>query len=171
MIFVVGFFFIERSVKDPAVPPRTWSNQNFLPLFLYSWRWFWTRCIPPLCSSLPVSIGLWMRPKSNSSKYSRFVSGNHLLVLILELFQGSLGLVCSKCRSPLHSHWQVLYPFRRFLPYWYRYLGVSGGAFAYLTGVFAPHIPRRVLLIGGQVCVVFQITSHGASMAPFFFTP
>ena len=35
VIFVVSFFYIERAVEDPAVPPSTWSNKNFLPLFIY----------------------------------------------------------------------------------------------------------------------------------------
>jgi hypothetical protein len=33
------FFAVERYVKDPAVPPSTWSNKNFIPLFFFTWRW------------------------------------------------------------------------------------------------------------------------------------
>ena len=36
-LFVV-FFLVERYVKDPALPPRTWSNTNFTPMFIYAWR-------------------------------------------------------------------------------------------------------------------------------------
>jgi hypothetical protein len=38
IIFIISFFFVERIVKDPAVPPSTWTNKNFLPLFIYCLR-------------------------------------------------------------------------------------------------------------------------------------
>lgn len=41
VVFIVAFFFIERVVEDPAVPPRTWTNKNFLPLFIYAWSVYW----------------------------------------------------------------------------------------------------------------------------------
>lgn len=37
--FFVAFFFVERYVKDPAIPPRTWFNKNFAVMFFYSWRY------------------------------------------------------------------------------------------------------------------------------------
>ncbi len=33
-----AFFVVERISKDPALPPRTWSNKNFAPMFFYAWR-------------------------------------------------------------------------------------------------------------------------------------
>ncbi|KIJ40339.1 hypothetical protein M422DRAFT_173980 [Sphaerobolus stellatus SS14] len=41
VIFIIGFFFIERTVREPAVPPRIWTTHNFLPLFLYCWSIYW----------------------------------------------------------------------------------------------------------------------------------
>ncbi|KAF8581964.1 MFS general substrate transporter [Ramaria rubella] len=104
VIFVVGFFFIERYVKDPAVPPRTWTNQNFLPLFLYSWSLYW------------------------------FL--NSMELQLIQVFQDLWG-------------WSALSAALHCLP-----IGISGGTSAYLTGVFAPYIPRRILLIGGQILMV-----------------
>jgi hypothetical protein len=41
-IFAFGaFLVIERIVKDPALPPRTWTNKNFTPLFFYGWSIYW----------------------------------------------------------------------------------------------------------------------------------
>jgi len=36
-----AFLFLERIVKDPALPPRTWTNKNFTPLFFYGWSIYW----------------------------------------------------------------------------------------------------------------------------------
>lgn len=33
IVFFVAFFVVERVSKDPALPPRTWSNKNFAPMF------------------------------------------------------------------------------------------------------------------------------------------
>lgn len=33
-----AFFVVERYVKDAALPPSTWSNTNFTPMFFYAWR-------------------------------------------------------------------------------------------------------------------------------------
>ncbi|KAJ8520062.1 hypothetical protein ONZ45_g3098 [Pleurotus djamor] len=41
VVSVIAFFFIERIVKNPALPPATWSNKNFLPLFFYAWSPYW----------------------------------------------------------------------------------------------------------------------------------
>jgi MFS family permease len=38
VILFVAFFVIERISKDPALPPSTWSNKNFTPMFFYAWR-------------------------------------------------------------------------------------------------------------------------------------
>ncbi|KAF8520827.1 major facilitator superfamily domain-containing protein [Gautieria morchelliformis] len=101
VIFVVSFFLIERSVKDPAVPPRIWSNQNFLPLFLYSWSIYWSL---------------------NASELQ-----------LIQIFQDLWG-------------WSALSAALHCIP-----IGVAGGVVSYLTGAFALHVPRRVLLIGGQL--------------------
>ena len=39
IVFFVGFLVVERFVKDPAIPPRTWFNKNFAVMFFYSWRY------------------------------------------------------------------------------------------------------------------------------------
>ncbi|KAJ7592828.1 major facilitator superfamily domain-containing protein [Mycena floridula] len=41
IVMFAAFFFIERIVKSPALPPATWSNKNFLPLFFYAWSVYW----------------------------------------------------------------------------------------------------------------------------------
>ena len=41
-VFVVGAFFgIEQYVSNPALPPKTWTNKNFIPLFFYAWSPYW----------------------------------------------------------------------------------------------------------------------------------
>ena len=39
VILFIAFFFVERFVKDPALPSSTWSNKNFAPMFFYAWRY------------------------------------------------------------------------------------------------------------------------------------
>ncbi|KAJ7579811.1 major facilitator superfamily domain-containing protein [Mycena floridula] len=41
ILMFAAFLFIERIVKSPALPPATWSNKNFLPLFFYAWSIYW----------------------------------------------------------------------------------------------------------------------------------
>jgi MFS family permease len=38
VFLLLAFLAVESYVKDPAVPPSTWSNKNFTPLFFYTWR-------------------------------------------------------------------------------------------------------------------------------------
>ncbi|TFK37329.1 major facilitator superfamily domain-containing protein [Crucibulum laeve] len=41
VVLLASFLVIERIVKDPAFPTRTWSNKNFTPLFFYAWSIYW----------------------------------------------------------------------------------------------------------------------------------
>lgn len=38
---IVAFFVVEYHVPYPAVPPSTWTNKNFIPLFFYAWSIYW----------------------------------------------------------------------------------------------------------------------------------
>ncbi|KAK7453580.1 hypothetical protein VKT23_001463 [Stygiomarasmius scandens] len=101
-IFAFGaFLFIERIVKDPALPPRTWTNKNFTPLFFVGWSIYW-----------------WLFSVE---------------MQLVEVFTTLWGI-------------STLSAAIRCLP-----LGIAGGTSAYLTGIFAPKIPKLVLLISGQV--------------------
>ncbi|TFK33520.1 major facilitator superfamily domain-containing protein [Crucibulum laeve] len=42
IVLLTTFLVIERIVKDPAFPTRTWSNKNFTPLFFYAWSIYWS---------------------------------------------------------------------------------------------------------------------------------
>jgi len=112
IVFLAGFFFIERIVKDPVVPPSTWRNKNFLPLFFYTWSIYW------------------------------FLNASE--ILLIQVFQDLFN-------------WSPLSAAVHCIP-----IGVAGGITAYTTGIAAPYIPRRVLLIGGQIfpaiaCVLFAL--------------
>ena len=39
IVVVIAFFFVERKVPDPAVPPHTWSTPNIIPLFIHCLRY------------------------------------------------------------------------------------------------------------------------------------
>ncbi|KAJ4482447.1 major facilitator superfamily domain-containing protein [Lentinula aciculospora] len=41
VVMFAMFLLIERIVKDPALPPRTWTNKSFTPLFFYGWSVYW----------------------------------------------------------------------------------------------------------------------------------
>ncbi|KAF5373033.1 hypothetical protein D9758_001641 [Tetrapyrgos nigripes] len=96
-----GFLVIERIVKDPALPPRTWTNKNFTPLFFYGWSIYW-----------------WV-----------FATQMQLVEVFTSLWGISTLSAALRC-----------------LP-----LGIAGGTTAYLTGIFAPKVPRLVLLVSGQL--------------------
>ena len=104
ILLLIGFFFIERVVSQPAVPPRTWSNKNFLPLFFYAWSIYW------------------------------WVFG--VQIEIIQVFTDLWGM--SALEAAL-----------RCLP-----LGISSGISAYLAGILAPHVPKKILLVSGQVLML-----------------
>ncbi|KAJ3735907.1 major facilitator superfamily domain-containing protein [Lentinula guzmanii] len=101
IVMCIVFLLIERIVKDPALPPRTWTNKNFTPLFFYGWSVYWWLFSSEL-QLVQVFTGLW--------------------------------------------HFTSLSAAVRCLP-----LGISGGTTAMLTGYIASKVPRRLLLVGGQV--------------------
>ncbi|KAJ8488461.1 hypothetical protein ONZ45_g13945 [Pleurotus djamor] len=41
VVFIIVFFFVERFVSDPALPPSIWSNKNFTPIFIIAWSPYW----------------------------------------------------------------------------------------------------------------------------------
>ncbi|KAJ8520063.1 hypothetical protein ONZ45_g3099 [Pleurotus djamor] len=41
VLSVIAFFIIEHIAKNPALPPATWSNKNFISLFFYAWSPYW----------------------------------------------------------------------------------------------------------------------------------
>ncbi|KIJ40340.1 hypothetical protein M422DRAFT_60599 [Sphaerobolus stellatus SS14] len=116
VIFVVGFFVIERTVKDPAVPPRVWSTHNFLPLFLYCWSIYWTL---------------------NASE-----------LLLIMVFQDLWG-------------WSALKAAVHCIP-----IGISGGISTNLAGVASNYLPRRVLLIGGQLLMAVAVILFALADTP-----
>ena len=104
ILLFIAFFFIERVGSQPAVPPRTWSNKNFLPLVLYAWSIYW-----------------WV-----------FGAEIEFVQVFTDLW-GMSALEAVLCCLPL---------------------GISAGISAYLTGIFAPHIPKKLLLVSGQVLML-----------------
>ncbi|KAF4571718.1 hypothetical protein EYR36_009062 [Pleurotus pulmonarius] len=58
-VFVVGAFFgIEQYVSNPALPPKTWTNKNFIPLFFYAWSPYWW-CLSCELQLVSVFMNLW----------------------------------------------------------------------------------------------------------------
>ncbi|KAJ8502791.1 hypothetical protein ONZ45_g11427 [Pleurotus djamor] len=41
VVLIIAFFFVERFVSDPALPPSIWSNKNFTPIFIVAWSPYW----------------------------------------------------------------------------------------------------------------------------------
>ncbi|KAJ7582276.1 major facilitator superfamily domain-containing protein [Mycena floridula] len=101
ILMFAAFLFIERIVKSPALPPATWSNKNFLPLFFYAWSPYW------------------------------WVFG--VQVQFVEIFMDMWGM--TTLSAAIHC-----------LP-----MGISAGTSSYLSGQFGHKIPKKVLLVTGQV--------------------
>lgn len=57
VVFVL-FFAIERIVNSPALPPKTWTNRNFTPLFFYAWSPYWW-CLSSQLQLVSVFMTLW----------------------------------------------------------------------------------------------------------------
>ncbi|KAJ3729348.1 major facilitator superfamily domain-containing protein [Lentinula raphanica] len=108
IVMFAVFLLIEHIVKDPALPPRTWTNKNFTPLFFYGWSVYW-----------------WL-----------FSCELQLVQIFTDLWHFSSLSAAVRC-----------------LP-----LGISGGATAMLTGYIASKMPRRLLLIGGQILMIVGTT-------------
>ncbi|KAE9402343.1 MFS general substrate transporter [Gymnopus androsaceus JB14] len=53
-----AFLSIESIVKDPALPPRTWTNKNFTPLFFYAWSIYWWYLASEL-QLVQIFVDLW----------------------------------------------------------------------------------------------------------------
>ncbi|KIJ51730.1 hypothetical protein M422DRAFT_223465 [Sphaerobolus stellatus SS14] len=116
VIFIVTFFFIERTVKDPAVPPRIWTTHNFLPLFLYCWSIYW------------------------------FLNG--VEIQLIQIFQDLWG-------------WSALSAALHCIP-----IGVAGGIFTNVVSIAAAYLPRRVILIGGQVLMAVSVVLYSLADTP-----
>jgi MFS family permease len=77
IFLLIAFFFVERYVKDPAVPPSTWTNKNFTPLFFYTWRSVDSRNLHPHSEKLThhppptASTGSSLPHSSQSSSSGR----------------------------------------------------------------------------------------------------
>ncbi|GJJ13376.1 hypothetical protein Clacol_007628 [Clathrus columnatus] len=94
VVFLAGFFIIEYTVSDPAIPPKTWRIHNFLPLFVYCWS---------------------------------------AEIQLIQVFQDLWGW--SAIKAAVHC-----------IP-----IGISGGISTYIAGYLALYIPKKLLLLGGQV--------------------
>ncbi|KAI0073793.1 MFS general substrate transporter [Panus rudis PR-1116 ss-1] len=71
-VFLAAFFFIERIVKDPALPPKTWRLKNFAAMFFYSLSPYWNLFAMEV-QMTSVFQDLWM--------WSPFKSALHFLPL------------------------------------------------------------------------------------------
>ncbi|TCD69756.1 hypothetical protein EIP91_006292 [Steccherinum ochraceum] len=108
IVFFVGFFFVERYVQDPAIPPRTWFNKNFAVMFFYAWSVYWN-----------------------------LLAGELQLV---QVFQDLF--LWSPIKTALH-----------FLPF-----GITGGISTLVAGSYGHLVPRRILLVAGQLFMAVGVT-------------
>ncbi|KAF4607679.1 hypothetical protein EYR40_000014 [Pleurotus pulmonarius] len=58
VIAFVAFFVVESIVKHPALPPKTWRNKNFTPLFFYALSPYWW-CLGCQLQLVSVFLNLW----------------------------------------------------------------------------------------------------------------
>ncbi|KDQ32495.1 hypothetical protein PLEOSDRAFT_1060321 [Pleurotus ostreatus PC15] len=58
VIAFIAFFIIESIVAHPALPPRTWRNKNFTPLFFYALSPYWW-CLGCELQLVSIFLNLW----------------------------------------------------------------------------------------------------------------
>ncbi|KAK7469999.1 hypothetical protein VKT23_001434 [Stygiomarasmius scandens] len=84
IVIIGAFLFIERIVKDPALPPRTWTNKNFTPLFFYGWTLYWwlfgsemqlVQIFTALWKTSSLSAALRCLPLGISGGFSSYLAG------------------------------------------------------------------------------------------------
>ncbi|THU97267.1 MFS general substrate transporter [Dendrothele bispora CBS 962.96] len=118
----VAFLFIERIVRDPALPPRTWTNKNFIPLFFYGWSIYWwvfssemqlVEVFTTLWNVSTLSAAIRCLPYGISGGATAYLTGllapkvPRLLLLVLgQLFMavGSILFALSDVESKYWSH-------------------------------------------------------------------
>ncbi|KAG9224436.1 hypothetical protein CCMSSC00406_0009478 [Pleurotus cornucopiae] len=157
-VFVVGAFFgIEQYVSNPALPPKTWTNKNFIPLFFYAWSPYWwcLSCELQLvsvfmvrtlfCSHLSLSSHYISHPKSHLHFITRSCTPQNLW--------GDSALIAAVRCIPM---------------------GVAGGIASYLSGRFVPRLPPNYILVGSQVLmavgsVLFALADTRDKYWPYVF--
>ncbi|GJJ08487.1 hypothetical protein Clacol_002705 [Clathrus columnatus] len=122
IVLVLGFFFIERFVNDPAVPPSTWRIHNFMPLFVYCWRYE----LPPHDVD-----------KSNKREFSLYWFVNGIEIQFIQIFQ--VG-------APFDFWgWSPLNAAIHCLP-----IGITAGICVSLAGRLVLALPRKFQLVFAQ---------------------
>ncbi|THH29152.1 hypothetical protein EUX98_g5035 [Antrodiella citrinella] len=125
IVTFAAFFVVERYVKDPAIPPRIWFNKNFAVMFFFSWSVYWNLMAAEL-QLVQVFQDLW--------HWSPISAALHFLP-----FGASIIIHVPKAVRMLNDY--------------HIYSGVVGGIITILTGTYGHLIPRRILLIAGQLCM------------------
>ncbi|KAF8995169.1 major facilitator superfamily domain-containing protein [Cyathus striatus] len=107
VVLLGAFGVIERIVKDPAFPSRTWTNKNFTPMFFYAWSIYWYVFVVEM-----------------------------QLVEIFNTLWGDSALIAAVRCVPM---------------------GLSAGISTPLASYVTTKVPRRIVLIGGQVLALISV--------------
>jgi len=125
VFFFAGFFVVERISKDPALPPRTWRNKNFAPMFFYAWSVYWnlmaielqlTQIFQDLFFWSPIKAALHFLPLGITGGFTTILVGTygHLLSRRVLLISGQVfmlvGSILLAFASTESRYWSYILP-------------------------------------------------------------
>ncbi|THH32905.1 hypothetical protein EUX98_g1244 [Antrodiella citrinella] len=125
IVFFIGFFIVERYVKDPAIPPRMWFNKNFAAMFFYSWSVYWNlmsaellliQVFQDLYHWSPISAATHCIPLGITGLFSTIIVGTygHLIPRRYNLISGQLlmltALVLFALADTPSKYWSHIFP-------------------------------------------------------------
>ncbi|KAG9227060.1 hypothetical protein CCMSSC00406_0008260 [Pleurotus cornucopiae] len=132
LIAFIAFFVIESVVAHPALPPRTWRNKNFTPLFFYALSPYWW-CLG--CELQLVSIFL-----------VRHISISLYTLQSAQTNQRTDSPASNSSRTSGTTRPSSIIAALRCLP-----IGVAGGVASYLIGRVLPYLPAKWVLVAAQL--------------------
>ncbi|THU97280.1 MFS general substrate transporter [Dendrothele bispora CBS 962.96] len=140
ILTISAFFLVERIVKDPALPPHTWINKNFTPLFFYGWTLYWwlfasqmqlVQIFTTLWGTSSLSAAVRCLPLGISGGISPYLAGviapkipRRILLVGAQLFM-AIGSVLFALANGEHRYWSYVVPGM--------ILGMIGVGFSYVA--------------------------------------
>ncbi|KAI5121919.1 hypothetical protein M0805_000248 [Coniferiporia weirii] len=167
VVFVLAFFFVERKVQDPAVPPSTWFAPNVIPLFIYSLSIYWflygselqlVEIFQDLFGWSPLKASLHCIPIGVAGGISAHLTGVYgsrlpqkVLLPVGELFMG-VGIVLFALSDSPEKYWSHVLPGM--------IIGMIGVAIAYVgvsVAIMASARKGEEGVVGALVNTSFQL--------------
>ncbi|PAV17782.1 MFS general substrate transporter [Pyrrhoderma noxium] len=144
IVIAIAFFFVERKVPDPAVPPHTWSTPNIIPLFIHCLSSYWflygaeiqlVQVFQELFGWSPLASSVYCIPIGIAGLFSSSTTGKiapyipmRILLLLGQVFMCTGAILFALADRP-EKYWSMIFPGM--------IVGMLGIGFAYVGGNIA----------------------------------